>query len=54
MAEKRRVGRKWGDKRGAQMKGQDRRDQTQLPWQQMEVDAGVRERKRRRGVLMKV
>lgn len=33
------MGKKWGDKRGAQIEGQGRGDQTQLPWQQMEAYA---------------
>lgn len=49
---KRRMGKNWGDKKGAQMEGQGRGDQTQLPWQQMEADAGAREGKRRVGVCV--
>lgn len=40
--------RKWGDKKGAHIG--DRADQTQLPWQQMEADAGAGEVKKKRGV----
>lgn len=39
-------------KKGAQMEGQGRGDQAQLPWQQMEADAGAREVKRRVGVCV--
>lgn len=45
---KKRVEKKEGEKKGAQMEGQGRGDQTQLPWQQMEADVGMRERERNR------
>lgn len=54
MTEKRRRGKKkWGDKKGAHIGG--RADQTQLPWQQMEADAGMQgqlevKKKKERGV----